>query len=360
MKTWLITGGAGFIGSCFIRKVLAATDDDLQSVRIVNLDKLTYAGHPQNIPSPCPKRYELCQGDIADGSLVKTLLENHQPSAVIHFAAESHVDRSIDGPLAFVQTNVVGTAELLNQTLTFYRSLGGRDQSRFRFVHISTDEVYGSLGSAGAFTEQSPYLPNSPYAASKASSDLFVRAFHHTYGLPTLVANCSNNYGPFQFPEKLIPLMILNAVHRRPLPVYGDGSQVRDWLHVSDHCDAILQVLRYGRIGQTYNIGGNSERTNLQVVEAITSIVDQRLRRSGSDASKHLIQFVQDRPGHDQRYAVDAGKIRSELNWHPKISFQQGIRDTVDWYLNHPEWVDVVSSARHDSARHDSARPGLG
>lgn len=351
MKTWLITGGAGFIGSCFIRKVLSAANDSLQNVRIVNLDKLTYAGHLQNISSPCSDRYEWCQGDISDGSLVGSLLNQHRPSAVIHFAAESHVDRSIDGPSAFVQTNVVGTVELLEQTLRFYQGLQDCDASEFRFVQISTDEVYGSLGPDGCFTEQSPYRPNSPYAASKAAADLFVRSFHQTYQLPTLVANCSNNYGPFQFPEKLIPLMILNAVHRRPLPVYGDGSHVRDWLHVSDHCDAILQVLRRGRVGQTYNIGGNSERTNLQVVEAITSIVDQRLGRRGNDSSKHLIRFVQDRPGHDQRYAVDAGKIRSELNWQPKIPFPQGIGDTVAWYLDHPEWVDAVSPANHDPVR---------
>lgn len=346
MKTWLVTGGAGFIGSCFVRMLLES-----RQVFIVNLDKLTYAGHVENIPQPNADHYRFVHGGIEDRQLVAKLLSHHQPARVINFAAESHVDRSIDGPSDFVQTNVVGTVDLLQQTFEFYRQLDGPERQQFRFLHVSTDEVYGSLGAEGSFAENSQYQPNSPYAASKASSDMFVRAFRETYGLPTLLTNCSNNYGPHQFPEKLIPLMILNALEQKPLPVYGDGANIRDWLFVEDHCRAILRVLESGQVGETYNIGGNAERANLQIVESICEIVDALLARTAAQSSRKLIHFVQDRPGHDRRYAIDATKIRTQLGWTPQVSFEEGLRRTIAWYLDNHEWVSTVSGRGYERER---------
>ena len=314
MDSILVTGGAGFVGSCFVRQWLGQ-----QRGRLTNLDKLTYAG---NLDSLCPVTdspdYLFMQGDIGDAQLVAELLADRQPVAIVNFAAESHVDRSIDGPAQFVQTNVVGTCNLLAAALEYWRSLEDTAQSHFRFLHVSTDEVYGSLGPTGYFTETTPYAPSSPYSASKAASDHFVRAYHHTYGLPAVITNCSNNYGPHQFPEKLIPLMILNALEGKPLPVYGDGQNVRDWLFVEDHCEAICTVLEKGAPGEVYNIGGDCERANLEIVETICDIVD-RLRPGLPHAPcRDLITFVTDRPGHDRRYAIDASKIRQQLGWQPK------------------------------------------
>ncbi len=343
--TLLVTGGAGFIGSCFVRQQLAA-----EQYRIVNLDLLTYAGNLDSIPVPDSDRHIFIKGNILDRSLLGQLLETYQPQAIVHFAAESHVDRSIDGPAAFVQTNVVGTCSLLDGAMAYYRQLPPEQKSAFRFLHVSTDEVYGSLGPTGKFTETTPYAPNSPYSASKASSDMFVRAYRETYGMPVLVINCSNNYGPYQFPEKLIPLMILNAVEGKRLPVYGDGQNVRDWLFVDDHCDAIQQVLEHGRIGETYNIGGDSERSNLQVVHAICDLVDDQLGRPQGHA-RGSIQFVQDRPGHDRRYAIDASKIRRELGWTPSVVFEEGLRETVRWYLSETSWVQRVCSGDYRRER---------
>ena len=335
-QTWLVTGGCGFIGSCFIRSSLAR----IPELRIVNLDKLTYAGRLENLIGIPEQRYVFQHAGIEDSAAVASLLSQHQPSVIINFAAESHVDRSIDGPAEFLQTNVIGTITLLEQALSYFRET--RSPGDMRLVHVSTDEVYGTLGAEGLFSEANAFRPNSPYAASKASSDMFVRAFHQTYGLPTLITNCSNNYGPRQFPEKLIPLMILNALESRELPVYGDGMNVRDWLYVEDHCEAIRQVIDRGRLGETYNIGGESERTNLKVVQTICDYVDQSVGRDS--ASRRLIRFVDDRPGHDRRYAIDTMKIRSELGWRPTLTFEEGLRKTVDWYLNHPRWVEAVSS----------------
>ncbi len=341
MFTILVTGGAGFIGSCFVRQHLAA-----RRVRIVNLDSLTYAGNLDSIPAAHSDHYHFVHGSIVDRGLVDDLLETFRPQAIVHFAAESHVDRSIDGPAVFVETNVVGTCNLLDSALTYYRRLSGGSQSAFRFLHVSTDEVYGSLGATGKFTEESPYAPNSPYSASKASSDLFVRAYRATYGLPILITNCSNNYGPYQFPEKLIPLMILNAVEGKPLPIYGDGENVRDWLYVEDHCNAIARVLERGRIGETYNIGGDSERSNIDVVHAICDLVDEQLGREMGQA-RRTIEFVQDRPGHDRRYAIDATKIRTELGWVPRVIFEEGLRETVRWYLREKNWVQRVQTGEY-------------
>jgi dTDP-glucose 4,6-dehydratase len=337
MKTLLVTGGAGFIGANF---VLQAVSDGLQ---VVNLDKLTYAGNLDTLDSLNGNdKHIFVQGDISDPVLVSQLLREHRPSAIVNFAAESHVDRSIDGPAAFVQTNVVGTLGLLETARDYWRTLEGSDKEAFRFLHVSTDEVYGSLGAEGKFTESTPYAPNSPYSASKAASDHLVRAFHHTYGLPTLTTNCSNNYGPYQFPEKLIPLVIQKAMAGESLPVYGDGLNIRDWLFVGDHCSAIRRVLDDGRVGETYNVGGNAERTNIMVVKTICALLDAK--RPLPDGRKHesLITYVKDRPGHDRRYAIDSSKLQRELGWQPSHSFESGIEATVDWYLANQPWVQRV------------------
>jgi len=338
MKTLLVTGGAGFIGGNFVHAVLAGG-----GYRIVNLDALTYAGNPDTLADlERHAGHVFVHGDIGDRERVQALLAEHQPSAIVNFAAESHVDRSIDGPVAFVQTNVVGTLALLECALAYWRALPIDRQDAFRFLHVSTDEVYGSLGPLGRFTEASPYQPNSPYSASKAASDHLVRAFHHTYGLPTLTTNCSNNYGPYQFPEKLIPLMIQKALDGEDLPVYGDGRNVRDWLYVVDHCHAIQRVLEIGRTGEVYNIGGDAERENLEVVGAICALLDARRPLADGRPRRALIRHVADRPGHDRRYAIDASKIRRELGWRPAESFETGIARTVDWYLEHQDWVGRV------------------
>jgi dTDP-glucose 4,6-dehydratase len=323
----LVTGGAGFIGSNFVLSTIAETGE-----AIVNLDKLTYAGNLDNLASlRGQSSHTFVQGDIADRALVRGLLQAHRPRALVHFAAESHVDRSIAGPSEFVQTNVVGTWSLLEEARQYWE----KEKPAFRFLHVSTDEVYGSLGpSDPAFTETTPYAPNSPYAASKAAADHLVRSYHHTYGLPTLTTNCSNNYGPHQFPEKLIPLMIRTALDGKPLPVYGDGANVRDWLYVPDHCDALRLVLEKGRTGETYNIGGNAEKRNIDLVRAICALLNEMKPRGGG--YEGLISFVKDRPGHDRRYAIDSGKIRRELGWQAKESFASGLRKTVQWYLEHP------------------------
>ncbi len=340
-RTILVTGGAGFIGSNFVLQRIAAGD------RVVNLDKLTYAGNPGNLAEIATHpAHTFVQGSIEDAALVRSLLQSHRPDSVVNLAAESHVDRSIANPEEFIFTNLVGTYRLLHESLVYYRTLTGEAQEAFRFLHVSTDEVYGSLGASDpAFVETTPYQPNSPYSASKAGSDHLVRAYRHTYGLPTLTTNCSNNYGPFQFPEKLIPLMILNALHGKPLPVYGDGLNVRDWLYVGDHCEAIALVLDKGRCGETYNIGGDSEMNNLDVVTAICNIMDE-LRPAGAPHSA-LIRFVKDRPGHDRRYAMNTAKLRRELGWRPRETFATGIRRTVEWYLANSAWVDQVTSGEY-------------
>jgi dTDP-glucose 4,6-dehydratase len=348
MKTLLVTGGAGFIGGNYILRSLAQDSE----LRIVNLDILTYAGNLDTLAGlRGDERHVFVHGDIADPDLVSELLERYRPVAVVNFAAESHVDRSIDGPAAFVQTNVVGTLNLLQCTLDWWKGRPGSEREAFRFLHVSTDEVYGSLGETGAFTETTPYAPNSPYAASKASSDHLVRAFHHTYGLPTLTTNCSNNYGPYQFPEKLIPLIILNALAFKPLPVYGDGLQVRDWLYVHDHVDAINSVLAGGSTGEVYNIGGLSERTNLEVVQAICDAVDQRRPDAAAGSRRELIRHVTDRPGHDRRYAIDCSKLMRELDWRPAVDFESGLASTVDWYLGHSEWIERVQDGSYQGER---------
>ena len=338
MKTLLVTGGAGFIGGNFVLDALARG-----GVRVVNLDKLTYAGNRDTLASlEAHPAHVFVQGDIADRAGVARLLAEHRPDAIVNFAAESHVDRSIDGPEAFVQTNVVGTLHLLQETLAYWRALPLERQDGFRFLHVSTDEVYGSLGPVGRFTEETPYAPNSPYSASKAASDHLVRAFHHTYGLPTLTTNCSNNYGPFQFPEKLIPLMIQKALRGEALPVYGDGRNVRDWLYVLDHCRAIARVLEAGRPGEVYNVGGDSERENIHVVRTICALLDERRPLADGRKRESLITYVKDRPGHDRRYAIDASKIQRELGWAPQETFESGIARTVDWYLANAAWVQRV------------------
>ncbi|WP_313317082.1 dTDP-glucose 4,6-dehydratase [Stenotrophomonas sp.] len=337
MPTWLVTGGAGFIGGNFVLEAVA------RGTRIVNLDALTYAGNPQTLASVQDNpAHVFVHGDIGDRELVDRLLAEHQPDAVINFAAESHVDRSIDGPAAFIQTNVVGTLALLEAVRDYWKALLGERADAFRLLHVSTDEVYGSLGETGSFSETTAYAPNSPYSASKAASDHLVRAFHHTYGLPVLTTNCSNNYGPYHFPEKLIPLVIAKALAGEDLPVYGDGRQVRDWLYVSDHCQAIRTVLAQGRVGQTYNVGGNAERQNIEVVQAICALLDQRRPRADGQPRSCQIRFVADRPGHDRRYAIDASKLRDELGWQPSYSFEQGIAATVDWFLANQDWVNSV------------------
>lgn len=337
-----VTGGAGFIGSNFI---LQQMQDEAAS--IVNLDKLTYAGNLRNLESVTDNpRYQFVQGDIADRDLVRGLLGKQRPSAIVHFAAESHVDRSIRGPDEFIQTNINGTFALLEETRAYWKELSEPEHKRFRFLHVSTDEVYGSLGpSDPPFRETTAYAPNSPYAASKAASDHLVRAYHHTYALPTLTTNCSNNYGRFQFPEKLIPLMILNARDGKPLPVYGDGKNVRDWLYVEDHCGALAAVLMRGKPGETYNIGGWNEKPNIEIVQMICDLVDKMSPQSGRSC-RELITFVKDRPGHDRRYAMDARKIERELGWKPKETFESGLAKTVRWYLENSDWVrDVTSGA---------------
>ncbi|HSC24075.1 MAG TPA: dTDP-glucose 4,6-dehydratase [Casimicrobiaceae bacterium] len=334
----LVTGGAGFIGSNFVLDWLTATAEPL-----VNLDKLTYAGNLQSLaPVKDDARHVFVRGDIGDAALVRSLLERHRPRAIVNFAAESHVDRSIRGPAAFIQTNVVGTFALLECVREWWCDMPSAERAAFRFLHVSTDEVFGSLAPDDpAFSETTPYAPNSPYAASKASSDHLVRAYHHTYGLPTLTTNCSNNYGPRQFPEKLIPLMIVNALAGLPLPVYGDGRNVRDWLYVGDHASAIRTVLDRARPGETYNVGGNAEMTNLDVVRTVCRLV--QARRPGTDCER-LVTFVKDRPGHDRRYAIDAGKIRRELGWTPAETFESGLRQTVDWYLANGAWLASVQN----------------
>ena len=344
-NTILVTGGAGFIGTNFVLDWIAKTD-----TRIVNLDLLTYAGNRRNLHAVENHfRYTFVHGDICDEGLVGSLLREHQPRAVLNFAAESHVDRSIGGPSAFMQTNVLGTFALLHQVRLWWELLPSGDKARFRFLHVSTDEVYGTLGPEDpAFQETTAYAPNSPYAASKAASDMLVRAWHHTYGLPVLTTNCSNNYGPWQFPEKLIPLMILNALEGKPLPVYGDGLNIRDWLFVEDHCAAIRRVLESGRVGETYNIGGNCERRNIDVVTAICEILDKLAPDSSIGRRTSLIRYVKDRPGHDRRYAIDSTKIQRELNWQPTQPFETGIRRTIEWFLSHLDWVnDIRSGAYH-------------
>ena len=341
--TILVTGGAGFIGSNFILQWMPA-----QPASIVNLDKLTYAGNLHNLDSiAADGRYKFVQGDIGDRALVRQLLEADHPRAIVHFAAESHVDRSIRGPEDFIRTNVDGTFALLEETRAYWSALPDAEGKRFRFLHVSTDEVYGSLGPHDPpFSETTPYAPNSPYAASKAASDHLVRAYHHTYGLPTLTTNCSNNYGRFQFPEKLIPLMILNARDGKALPVYGDGMNVRDWLYVEDHCEAIATVLERGRPGETYNVGGWNEKPNLEIVQTICDLVDEISPRAGK-SRRDLITFVKDRPGHDRRYAMNARKIERELGWKPKATFETGIRKTVRWYLENEAWVRDVTSGSY-------------
>jgi dTDP-glucose 4,6-dehydratase len=338
MRTWLVTGGAGFIGGNF---VLEARQRGL--ARIINLDALTYAGNRGTLAAlDGDPDHVFVHGDIGDRALVSRLLAEHAVDAVINFAAESHVDRSIDGPAAFIQTNVVGTLALLEATRDYWKALPAERAAAFRFLHVSTDEVYGSLGETGYFTEETPFAPNSPYSASKAASDHLVRAFHHTYGLPVLTTNCSNNYGPFQFPEKLIPLMIQKLIKGEPLPVYGDGSNIRDWLFVGDHCAAIRDVLARGRPGETYNVGGDAERRNLDVVHALCDAIDQRRPRTDGQSRRVQITFVKDRPGHDKRYAIDASKLKRELGWAPTVSFEQGLARTVDWYLDNDAWVQKI------------------
>jgi dTDP-glucose 4,6-dehydratase len=340
----LVTGGAGFIGSNFVLNWLAAGGGP-----VVNLDKLTYAGNPTNLASLAgDSAYAFVHGDICDAELVAAQLREHQPRAVVHFAAESHVDRSIVGPEAFLRTNIDGTFTLLRAAREYYDSLTGEKRERFRFLHVSTDEVYGTLTpEAPAFHEETPYAPNSPYAASKASSDHLVRAWVHTYGLPAMVTNCSNNYGPYQFPEKLIPLMIANALQGKALPVYGDGLQVRDWLYVVDHCRAIRTVLERGRVGETYNVGGGNQRSNLEVVTMVCALLDELAPESKFKPHRQLVKYVTDRPGHDRRYAIDARKLEGELGWRAQESFETGLRKTVEWYLANAAWVEGVTSGAY-------------
>jgi dTDP-glucose 4,6-dehydratase len=345
-RTMLVTGGAGFIGSHLVRTWLQARPE----LRIVNLDRLTYAGHVASLRDVERRRQVFVQGDVRDRRLVAGLLRAYRPQSVVHLAAESHVDRSIDGPAEFLETNVTGTLALLETTTAFWRGLDEPERARFRYLQVSTDEVYGSLGPRGAFTESTSFAPNSPYAASKAGADHLARAFFRTYGLPTLVTHCSNNYGPFQYPEKLIPLTILNAAERRELPVYGDGGHVRDWLHVRDHVDALERVLERGQPGEAYNVGGGIELTNLELVGRICDLVDAHLADGGL-ARRALIRFVADRPGHDRRYAIDGGKISKELGWTPRVNFEDALTSTVNWYLENRDWAATVLAGRYDRER---------
>lgn len=345
MKTYFITGGAGFIGGNFILNLMKSGQ-----AKVINYDKLTYAGNLDTLSSvESNPDYKFIQGDICDREKLTEIFESNEIDFVVHFAAESHVDRSIDAPGDFIQTNVIGTFELLETARKFVTEKNQR--SNFRFLHVSTDEVYGSLGETGLFTEETPYAPNSPYAASKASSDHLVRSYHKTFGLPVLTTNCSNNYGPYQFPEKLLPLMIYNALKGDPLPIYGDGKQVRDWLFVEHHCKAILQVLGKGKLGQVYNIGGHNEKTNLEVVHTLCEILDELVPDSKFRPHKNLIKYVTDRPGHDRRYAIDASKIQNQLGWNPQESFETGLRKTVKWYLDNKDWVDRVMSGAYRGER---------
>lgn len=355
-QTWLVTGGAGFIGSNFVRWVLEHRRD----VRVVVLDKLTYAGSLENLRDlPDEDRFAFVKGDIARASDVAAAFEDHAPTAILNFAAESHVDRSIDGPRAFVDTNIVGTFELLEAARARFAALSPEERADFRFLHVSTDEVYGTLGAEGYFTEETPYAPNSPYSASKAGADLLVRAYHRTYGLPTITTNCSNNYGPYQFPEKLIPLMVLNALEGKPLPIYGDGGNVRDWIFVTDHCEGIVCALEDGTPGEQYAFGGNSERSNLQVVDALCEAIERHrpaaaneaMKRQGLDDYRDLKSFVEDRPGHDRRYAIDASKSLNELGWRPGHTFEDAIAQTVAWYLDNDGWRQAIQDEGDARAR---------
>lgn len=336
----LITGGAGFIGSAVVRHCLTRTKH-----QVLNLDKLTYAANLDNLNLVLPNpHYAFIEGDITDVNLVADVFAQFEPDAVMHLAAESHVDRSIDGPQIFIETNVVGTSILLNAARGYWEKLPAKRKNAFRFLHISTDEVFGTLGAEGLFTEDSPYAPNSPYSASKASSDMLVRAWHHTYGLPTLISNCSNNYGPYQFPEKLLPTVIYAALEGRPIPVYGKGENVRDWLFVDDHVEALMHVLETGRIGETYNVGGNAERTNIDLVRAICRMMDEMMPDSPHRPHENLINFVTDRPGHDLRYAIDASKMRRELGWQPRVTLEEGLKQTISWYITNRAWADAVKA----------------
>lgn len=348
MKTIIVTGGAGFIGSNFVHTVLEAQRD----IQVINLDKLTYAGNLDSLKEvEGDSRYTFVKGDICDSSLVEDILGKYKPDAIVHFAAESHVDRSIDGPAEFIQTNINGTFNLLENARKYWLKLEQKAKESFRFIHISTDEVYGSLGDTGYFTEETSYAPNSPYSASKASADLLVRSYYHTYGLPTIITNCSNNYGPYHFPEKLIPLILLNALEGKELPIYGNGLNVRDWLYVKDHCEAIWQVLMQGRTGEKYNIGGHNEKTNLCIVETLCAILDKRVPKADGKSYREQIVFVKDRPGHDLRYAIDASKIEKELGWVPKETFDTGIVKTVDWYLENRDWCNRVLDGSYQRER---------
>lgn len=352
MDTLLVTGGAGFIGSNFVRYALTHTE-----ARVVVVDKLSYAGNLANLADvQCQPRFRFIRADIANRAAMRALVLNSQPQAILHFAAETHVDRSIDGPWPFIETNVIGAFSLLEAARHYWTGLSAERRAAFRFVHVSTDEVYGTLGQTGLFSETTPYAPTSPYSASKAGADHLVRAYRATYALPTLITNCSNNYGPYQFPEKLIPLMVLNALQGKPLPIYGDGGNIRDWLHVEDHCAGLLLVLQRGRIGESYNIGGGNERTNLEIVDRLCACLEATFPavhnpHLGQASYAALKTFVPDRPGHDHRYAIDATKIRTELGWWPSHDFERGLQHTVEWYLSHREWCETVLAGKDQGQR---------